>query len=50
VNLASTLGARLLTVDGTNHTAYLGTGNDCADRIGNAYLLNLTLPDDDTTC
>lgn len=50
VNLASALDARLLTVDGTNHTAYLGTGNDCADRIGNAYLLNLTLPDDDTTC
>ncbi len=50
VNLASTLDARLLTVDGTNHTAYLGTGNDCADQIGNDYLLKLTLPADGTTC
>lgn len=50
VNLATTLGARLLTVDGSSHTAYLGTGNACADRIGNDYLINLTLPDEGTTC
>ncbi len=50
VNLADDLGARLMTVNGTNHTAYLGTGNSCVDDIGNDYLLNLTLPDEGTTC
>jgi pimeloyl-ACP methyl ester carboxylesterase len=50
VNLAKTLDAALLTVDGTNHTAYLGTGNQCVDQIGNDYLINVTLPDDGTTC
>jgi pimeloyl-ACP methyl ester carboxylesterase len=50
VNLATTLDARLLTVDGTNHTAYLTAGNKCADQIGTQYLINLTLPADGTTC
>jgi len=50
VKLANELGATLLTVNGTNHTAYLGTGNACVDDIGTDYLVNLTLPADDTTC
>ncbi len=50
VNLAGDLGARLVSVDGTNHTAYLSAGNQCVDDIGNDYLIDLTLPDDGTTC
>lgn len=50
VKLADALGARLVTVDGTNHTAYLSVGNQCIDRIGTDYLINLTLPDDGVTC
>jgi pimeloyl-ACP methyl ester carboxylesterase len=50
VKLAQALGATLLTVDGTNHTAYLSTGNTCVDDIGNDYFINLTLPEDGTTC
>ena len=44
------LGAALLTVDGTNHTAYLGAGIKCVDSIGNDYLIHLDLPADGTTC
>jgi pimeloyl-ACP methyl ester carboxylesterase len=50
VKLADELGAALLTVDGTNHTAYLGLGNSCVDDIGTNYFIDLTLPDDGTTC
>lgn len=50
VNLADVLGARLLTVNGSSHTAYLGTGNRCVDDIGTDYLNTLTLPADGTTC
>ena len=50
VNLAETLAARLLTVDGTNHTAYLNAGNQCADQIGTDYLIDLTLPAEGKTC
>ncbi len=50
VNLAKALGAALLTVDGTNHTAYLGIGNSCVDDLGTAYLTTLKLPGGDTTC
>ena len=50
VNLAEALGAALLTVDGTNHTAYLGAGVKCADDIGTRYLISLELPADGTTC
>jgi pimeloyl-ACP methyl ester carboxylesterase len=50
VKLADELGAALLTVEGTNHTAYLGIGNSCVDDIGNKYFIDLTLPDDGTTC
>ena len=49
VHLAEALDARLLTVDGATHTAYLGS-NSCANRIGTAYLNTLTLPADGTTC
>lgn len=44
VNLVEDLDGRLLTVEGNRHTAYLLTGNSCADRIGNAYLIGLELP------
>jgi hypothetical protein len=50
VDLAKALGAALLTVEGTTHTAYLGQGNKCVDSIGTNYLTDLTLPDDGTTC
>lgn len=50
VNLARALDARLLSVDGSSHTAYLTAGNECVDRLGNDYLINLTLPAEGTTC
>jgi len=50
VNLAKALGASLLTVNGTNHTAYLNIGSKCVDRIGTDYLTTLELPTSDTTC
>jgi hypothetical protein len=50
VNLAKALGASLLTVNGTNHTAYLNIGSKCVDRIGTDYLTTLELPPSDTTC
>lgn len=50
VDLAKDLGAVLLTVEGTRHTAYLGAGISCVDEIGNDYLINLTLPPAGTTC
>jgi pimeloyl-ACP methyl ester carboxylesterase len=50
VNLAKALDARLLTVDGSSHTAFLGSGNQCVDDIGTQYLVDLTLPADGTTC
>jgi pimeloyl-ACP methyl ester carboxylesterase len=50
VDLARDLGAVLLTVEGTRHTAYLNAGIDCVDRIGNDYLINLNLPPEGTTC
>lgn len=34
---------RLLTFDGDGHTVY-GDGDGCVDKIGNAYLISLTLP------
>jgi pimeloyl-ACP methyl ester carboxylesterase len=50
VNLAKALGASLLTVNGTNHTAYLNIGSKCVDRIGTDYLTTLELPASDTSC
>ena len=50
VDLAKDLGAALLTVKGTRHTAYMLSGITCADRIGDDYLINLTVPSDGATC
>jgi len=50
VDLAKDLGAALLTVKGTRHTAYMLSGISCADRIGDDYLINLTVPSDGATC
>ena len=41
--------ATLLTNDAEGHTAYLQL-NDCIDRIVNAYLLQLEVPAEGTTC
>lgn len=50
VNLARDLHGRLLSVDGTRHTAFLLSGISCVDKAGNNYLIDLTLPDEGTTC
>jgi pimeloyl-ACP methyl ester carboxylesterase len=39
----------LLSYDGDGHTVY-GEGSRCVDRIGDAYLINLTVPKDGTRC
>jgi pimeloyl-ACP methyl ester carboxylesterase len=49
VNLARDLDARLLTFDGTQHTAFL-QGVDCVDRAGIAYLTTLQLPPEGARC
>jgi pimeloyl-ACP methyl ester carboxylesterase len=49
VNLAEDIKARLLTFEGTRHTAFL-QGNVCVDRVGIDYLINLKLPAEDTRC
>lgn len=49
VDLAAALNARLLTVQGTQHTATL-EGNPCVDGIVDAYLTDLTLPAEGTRC
>ena len=49
VNLAKDLNARLLTFDGTQHTAFL-SGSTCIDKWGINYLVDLTLPPNGTTC
>jgi pimeloyl-ACP methyl ester carboxylesterase len=41
--------ARLLTMDGDNHTAY-GNNSPCIDAAVNAYLFDATLPADGTRC
>lgn len=50
VQLAKDLGAQLLTVEGTRHTAYMLSGISCVNRIGDDYLIDLTLPDEGATC
>ena len=50
MNLADALGAVLLTVEGTTHTAYLGLAASCVDGIGTDYLTTLKLPPTGTTC
>jgi pimeloyl-ACP methyl ester carboxylesterase len=49
VNLAKYLDARLLTVEGTRHGAFL-SGKPCVDQIGNDYLINLKLPPEGAKC
>jgi pimeloyl-ACP methyl ester carboxylesterase len=49
VNLAETLHARLLTVEGTQHTAAMH-GDSCVDGIVLSYLEELTLPAAGTRC
>ena len=49
VNLATDLRARLLTYEGTQHTAFL-QGNTCVDNAGISYLANLKLPPEGTRC
>jgi Predicted hydrolases or acyltransferases (alpha/beta hydrolase superfamily) len=49
VDLAAALKGRLLTFEGTQHTAAL-QGKPCVDDIVNAYLIDLKLPADGTRC
>lgn len=49
VHLAEQLKARLLTVQGIQHTAAF-YGNACVDDIVTAYLVDLELPQADATC
>jgi pimeloyl-ACP methyl ester carboxylesterase len=49
VNLARDLKARLLTFEGTQHTAFL-QGIDCVDNAGIAYLVDLKLPPEEIRC
>lgn len=49
VNLANDIKARLLTYEGTQHTAFL-QGDSCVDRAGISYLVDLKLPDEGTRC
>ena len=49
VNLAQDLKARLLTFDGTQHTAFL-QGIGCVDNAGISYLTDLDLPQEGTRC
>ncbi|MGH3888281.1 MAG: alpha/beta hydrolase [Pseudonocardiaceae bacterium] len=49
VNLAQDLKARLLTFDGTQHTAFL-QDISCVDKAGIAYLTDLKLPSDGIRC
>jgi hypothetical protein len=49
VALAQQLNARLLTVEGTQHTAAF-YGDPCVDDIVVDYLIDLTLPPPDARC
>ncbi len=49
VNLAEDLNARLLTFEGTQHTAFL-QGIGCVDNPATVYLVRLELPADGTRC
>ncbi|MGB8962809.1 MAG: alpha/beta hydrolase [Pseudonocardiaceae bacterium] len=49
VNLARDLNARLLTYEGTQHTAFL-QNNACVDTAGINYLTNLQLPAEGARC
>jgi len=49
VNLAKALRGRLLTYEGTQHTAFL-QGDSCVDQAGIDYLVDLELPAPGTRC
>jgi pimeloyl-ACP methyl ester carboxylesterase len=49
LNLAHDLNARLLTFEGTQHTAFL-QGDGCIDHVGISYLTSLKLPAEGTRC
>jgi pimeloyl-ACP methyl ester carboxylesterase len=49
VKLAAALHGRLLTFEGTQHTAYL-QGISCVDDAATRYLIDLTLPPEGTRC
>ncbi|MEU7811539.1 alpha/beta hydrolase [Pseudonocardia sp. NPDC049154] len=49
VDLAAALGSRLITVEGTRHTAVL-QGNSCVDSAVGAYLVKLEVPTEDPRC
>jgi pimeloyl-ACP methyl ester carboxylesterase len=49
VNLAKDINGRLLTYEGTQHTAFL-QGDSCVDRAGISYLTDLRLPAEGTRC
>jgi pimeloyl-ACP methyl ester carboxylesterase len=49
VDLATALGARLLTVHGTKHTASFG-GSPCVDDIVATYLTDVVLPPEGAQC
>lgn len=49
VNLAKALHGRLLTYEGTQHTAFL-QGDSCVDEAGIDYLTELELPAEGTRC
>ncbi len=50
VSLAKQMKARLLSVENDSHTVVLQGSNRCADDIAEAYLVDLTLPAQDTKC
>jgi pimeloyl-ACP methyl ester carboxylesterase len=50
VELAGYLHGALLTVHGTRHTGFMLSGLSCVDKIGNDYLINLTVPDQGASC
>ncbi|WP_063798894.1 alpha/beta fold hydrolase [Nocardia sp. NRRL S-836] len=49
VDLAAALGARLLTYNGNQHTAFLA-GIGCVDGVATNYLVELRLPETDPVC
>ncbi|MGW5381505.1 alpha/beta hydrolase [Nocardia sp. NPDC003963] len=50
IAMAKALGARLLSVDGKQHGAYLLGGSECVDDVVDTYLLDLETPPIDTRC
>lgn len=49
INLADSLGAALLTVEGNQHGALIA-GNPCVDDVVARYLVDLEVPADGSTC